>query len=89
MLLRNLPIPGPYSRSSVAGIGVRVGGQFGTNMFVVGMAELVEERQGLLPRATGGGNILIAELDAHRLVAIEVKATAAPRVDSVRHLIWS
>ena len=31
---------------------------------------------------------LIAELDAHRLVAIEVKATAAPRVDSARHLIW-
>ncbi len=25
---------------------------------------------------------LIAELDAHRLVAIEVKATAAPRLDS-------
>ncbi|MGH3721793.1 MAG: ATP-binding protein [Pseudonocardiaceae bacterium] len=31
---------------------------------------------------------LIAELDAHRLVAIEVKATAAPRIDSARHLIW-
>lgn len=31
---------------------------------------------------------LIAELDAHRLIAIEVKATAAPRVDSARHLIW-
>lgn len=31
---------------------------------------------------------LIVELDAHRLVAIEVKATAAPRVDSARHLIW-
>lgn len=31
---------------------------------------------------------LIAELDAHRLVALEVKATAAPRVDSARHLIW-
>jgi len=31
---------------------------------------------------------LIAELDAHRLVAIEVKATAAPQVDSARHLIW-
>lgn len=31
---------------------------------------------------------LIAELDAHRLVAIEVKATAAPRLDSARHLIW-
>ncbi|MGH3841627.1 MAG: ATP-binding protein [Pseudonocardiaceae bacterium] len=31
---------------------------------------------------------LIAELDSHRLVAIEVKATAAPRIDSARHLIW-
>ncbi|MGH3827660.1 MAG: ATP-binding protein, partial [Pseudonocardiaceae bacterium] len=31
---------------------------------------------------------LIAELDSHRLVAIEVKATAAPRLDSARHLIW-
>ncbi len=31
---------------------------------------------------------LIAELDAHRIVAIEVKATAAPRLDSARHLVW-
>jgi predicted AAA+ superfamily ATPase len=31
---------------------------------------------------------LVAELDAHRLVAIEVKATAAPRLDAARHLIW-
>ncbi|MGH3697784.1 MAG: ATP-binding protein [Pseudonocardiaceae bacterium] len=31
---------------------------------------------------------LIAELDAHRLVAIEVKATSAPRADSAKHLIW-
>ncbi|MFN2496511.1 MAG: hypothetical protein ABR608_11485 [Pseudonocardiaceae bacterium] len=31
---------------------------------------------------------LIAELDAHRLVAVEVKATSAPRVDSARQLIW-
>ncbi|MGQ0773533.1 MAG: hypothetical protein ACT4NY_03795 [Pseudonocardiales bacterium] len=31
---------------------------------------------------------LIAELDAHRLVAIEVKVTAAPQPDSARHLIW-
>jgi hypothetical protein len=29
---------------------------------------------------------LIAELDSHRLVAIEVKATAAPGVGSARHL---
>ncbi|MGH3936181.1 MAG: hypothetical protein ACRDS1_14590 [Pseudonocardiaceae bacterium] len=27
-------------------------------------------------------------MDSHRLVAIEVKATAAPRLDSARHLIW-
>jgi hypothetical protein len=31
---------------------------------------------------------LIAELDAHRLVALEVEATTAPRVDSARRLIW-
>lgn len=31
---------------------------------------------------------LIAELDAHRIVAVEVKATAAPRADSARHLVW-
>ncbi|MGH3566395.1 MAG: DUF4143 domain-containing protein [Pseudonocardia sp.] len=31
---------------------------------------------------------LIAELDAHQVVAIEVKATSAPRTDTAKHLIW-
>ncbi|HTD07724.1 MAG TPA: DUF4143 domain-containing protein [Solirubrobacteraceae bacterium] len=41
-------------------------------------------------RARDGGHEvdLIAELPANRIVAIEIKATAAPRVSDARHLIW-
>ena len=31
---------------------------------------------------------VIAELDAQRLVAFEIKATAAPSLDDARHLLW-
>ena len=31
---------------------------------------------------------VVAELDARRLVAFEIKATAAPTVDDARHLAW-
>lgn len=31
---------------------------------------------------------LVAEIDAHRIVAIEIKSTSAPRADSARHLVW-
>ncbi len=41
-------------------------------------------------RARDGGHEvdLIAELPANRVLAIEIKATASPRVSDARHLIW-
>jgi predicted AAA+ superfamily ATPase len=31
---------------------------------------------------------LLVELDGHRVIAIEIKASASPRPDSARHLTW-